>query len=57
MHWIAGLHCADAFVLPDNPPARADSLGNPQFAATFVPGGVDDYYMPEVLAPAPQRYG
>ncbi|RYP92917.1 hypothetical protein DL770_000967 [Monosporascus sp. CRB-9-2] len=27
----------------------------PQFAATFVPGGVDDYYLPEVIAPAPQR--
>ncbi|KAK9777647.1 hypothetical protein SCAR479_05695 [Seiridium cardinale] len=27
----------------------------PQFGATFYPGGVDDYYMPEVLAPAPQR--
>ncbi|KAH9431705.1 hypothetical protein MCOR02_008992 [Pyricularia oryzae] len=23
--------------------------------ATFVPGGGDDYYMPEVIAPAPQR--
>ncbi|OHE98514.1 hypothetical protein CORC01_06135 [Colletotrichum orchidophilum] len=27
----------------------------PQFGATFVPGGFDDYYMPEVVAPAPQR--
>ncbi|KAH7018192.1 LOW QUALITY PROTEIN: uncharacterized protein B0I36DRAFT_335461 [Microdochium trichocladiopsis] len=27
----------------------------PQFGATFYPGGVDDYYMPEVIAPAPQR--
>ncbi|KAK3903158.1 hypothetical protein C8A05DRAFT_43571 [Staphylotrichum tortipilum] len=27
----------------------------PEFGATFVPGGFDDYYMPEVLAPAPQR--
>ncbi|KAK1673097.1 hypothetical protein BDP55DRAFT_232233 [Colletotrichum godetiae] len=27
----------------------------PQFGATFVPGGFDDYYMPEVIAPAPQR--
>ncbi|KAL2751908.1 hypothetical protein ACRALDRAFT_1053245 [Sodiomyces alcalophilus JCM 7366] len=26
----------------------------PQFAATFVPG-TDDYYMPEVVAPSPQR--
>ncbi|KAL1858009.1 hypothetical protein Daus18300_010121 [Diaporthe australafricana] len=27
----------------------------PQFAATFVPGGYDDYSMPEMYAPAPQR--
>ncbi|KAH8887030.1 HCP-like protein [Thozetella sp. PMI_491] len=27
----------------------------PQLGATFVPGGFDDYYMPEVIAPAPQR--
>ncbi|KAJ0166603.1 Chitin synthase regulatory factor 4 [Colletotrichum tanaceti] len=27
----------------------------PQFGATFVPGGFDDYYMPEVVAPSPQR--
>ncbi|PNY30006.1 Chitin synthase regulatory factor 4 [Tolypocladium capitatum] len=27
----------------------------PQFGATFVPGGVDDYYLPEVVAPSPQR--
>ncbi|KAL2151614.1 hypothetical protein VTH82DRAFT_6712 [Thermothelomyces myriococcoides] len=26
-----------------------------QFGATFVPGGQDDYYLPEVVAPAPQR--
>ncbi|KAI0857518.1 hypothetical protein F4860DRAFT_353196 [Xylaria cubensis] len=26
----------------------------PQFGATFYPGGVDDYLMPEVLAPLPQ---
>ncbi|AEO60262.1 hypothetical protein MYCTH_2309360 [Thermothelomyces thermophilus ATCC 42464] len=26
-----------------------------QFGATFIPGGQDDYYMPEVVAPAPQR--
>ncbi|KAI2602665.1 hypothetical protein GGR54DRAFT_644773 [Hypoxylon sp. NC1633] len=25
------------------------------FGATFYPGGADDYYMPEVVAPAPQR--
>ncbi|KAL2024737.1 hypothetical protein VTK56DRAFT_5558 [Thermocarpiscus australiensis] len=27
----------------------------PQLGATFVPGGYDDYYMPEVVSPAPQR--
>ncbi|KAI0404096.1 hypothetical protein F4802DRAFT_264475 [Xylaria palmicola] len=27
----------------------------PQFGATFYPGGVDDFLMPEVLAPLPQR--
>ncbi|KAK4240725.1 hypothetical protein C8A03DRAFT_31110 [Achaetomium macrosporum] len=27
----------------------------PELGATFVPGGYDDYYMPEVVAPAPQR--
>ncbi|KAK3346310.1 hypothetical protein B0T25DRAFT_571454 [Lasiosphaeria hispida] len=27
----------------------------PQLGATFVPGGNDDFYMPEVIAPAPQR--
>ncbi|KAK0648775.1 hypothetical protein B0T16DRAFT_119514 [Cercophora newfieldiana] len=27
----------------------------PRLGATFVPGGFDDYYMPEVIAPAPQR--
>lgn len=27
----------------------------PQLGATFVPGGYDDFYMPEVIAPAPQR--
>ncbi|KAG6004342.1 hypothetical protein E4U21_001155 [Claviceps maximensis] len=26
-----------------------------QFGATFVPGGLDDFYMPPVVAPAPQR--
>ncbi len=28
----------------------------PQLGATFVPGGFDDYYMPEVVAPSPQRF-
>ncbi|KAI0880441.1 uncharacterized protein GGS22DRAFT_174875 [Annulohypoxylon maeteangense] len=27
----------------------------PNFGATFYPGGSDDYYMPEVVAPSPQR--
>lgn len=28
----------------------------PDLSATFVPSGFDDYYMPEVVSPAPQRY-
>ncbi|GFP60101.1 chitin synthase regulatory factor 4 [Trichoderma asperellum] len=28
----------------------------PQLGATFVPGSDDDYFMPEVVAPSPQRY-
>ncbi len=28
----------------------------PQLGATFTPGGVDDFYMPEVISPAPQRW-
>lgn len=48
-------HSNNLLVLTDNIPARGASLENPQFAATFVPGGFDDYYMPEVIAPAPQR--
>ncbi|KAI4142811.1 MAG: hypothetical protein LQ341_003103 [Variospora aurantia] len=27
----------------------------PQLGATFLPGGMDDFYMPEVVSPAPQR--
>ncbi|KAL7619946.1 hypothetical protein AAE478_010493 [Parahypoxylon ruwenzoriense] len=27
----------------------------PNLGATFYPGGADDYYMPEVVAPSPQR--
>ncbi|KAI9758527.1 MAG: regulatory particle non-ATPase [Chaenotheca gracillima] len=27
----------------------------PQVGATFYPGGSDDFYMPEVISPAPQR--
>lgn len=38
------------------PPHKDESFDNmPRLGATFVPGGFDDYYMPEVLAPAPQR--
>jgi hypothetical protein len=36
-------------------PTRSVSNDMPQFAATFVPGGYDDYSMPEMYAPAPQR--
>ncbi|KAI9820890.1 MAG: hypothetical protein M1832_003523 [Thelocarpon impressellum] len=36
-----------------NPNGRQGSL--PQVRATFTPGGVDDFYMPEVISPAPQR--
>ncbi|KAJ4415604.1 hypothetical protein N0V82_007238 [Gnomoniopsis sp. IMI 355080] len=27
----------------------------PQFSSTFIPGGHDDYHMPEMYAPSPQR--
>lgn len=50
-----GIPCAYHPVVHPDHPARGESLENPQFAATFVPGGFDDYYMPEVIAPAPQR--
>ncbi|KAI9888995.1 MAG: hypothetical protein M1814_006053 [Vezdaea aestivalis] len=34
----------------------SNNHGNPpQLGATFVPGGFDDFYMPEVISPAPQR--
>lgn len=36
-------------------PQDKDLDDMPQFGATFYPGGVDDFYMPEVVAPAPQR--
>lgn len=26
-----------------------------QLGATFTPGGSDDFYLPEVISPAPQR--
>jgi TPR repeat protein len=28
---------------------------NPKLGATFYPGGLDDFYMPEVISPSPQR--
>ncbi|KAM5341662.1 hypothetical protein ACJ41O_014693 [Fusarium nematophilum] len=34
---------------------KNDMAPPPQLGATFVPGGFDDYYMPEVVAPSPQR--
>ncbi|KAK3384821.1 hypothetical protein B0H63DRAFT_471704 [Podospora didyma] len=37
------------------PPVKQPADNMPQLGATFVPGGFDDYYMPEVIAPAPQR--
>ena len=33
---------------------RHEPLDMPSFGATYVPGA-DDFYMPEVVAPAPQR--
>ncbi|CRK23337.1 hypothetical protein BN1723_012947, partial [Verticillium longisporum] len=35
--------------------AHASAPDMPQLGATFVPSGFDDYYMPEVVAPSPQR--
>ncbi|KAF7562132.1 hypothetical protein G7046_g2014 [Stylonectria norvegica] len=37
------------------PKPTPNDMAPPQLAATFVPGGFDDYYMPEVVAPSPQR--
>lgn len=37
------------------PPQRSVSNEMSQFTATFVPGGHDDYQMPEMYAPSPQR--
>ncbi len=39
----------------DQPQTHDESLDMPRLGATFVPGGYDDYYMPEVVAPSPQR--
>lgn len=38
-----------------DPSQRNVSYEMPQFAATFVPGGHDDFQMPEMYAPLPQR--
>jgi hypothetical protein len=32
------------------------SSSQPQLGATFYPGGQDDFYIPELISPAPQRY-
>ncbi|OTA99959.1 hypothetical protein M426DRAFT_246555 [Hypoxylon sp. CI-4A] len=40
---------------PHQPQTSEDDFDMPNFGATFFPGGADDYYMPEVVAPAPQR--
>lgn len=36
----------------------ADSGGyqEPKLGATFYPGGQDDFLMPELISPSPQRY-
>jgi hypothetical protein len=35
----------------------SDSPGlAPQLGASYYPGGFDDYYMPELISPSPQRY-
>ncbi|KAJ9273774.1 hypothetical protein DTO212C5_53 [Paecilomyces variotii] len=35
--------------------SRPYGRGQPRLGATFYPGGQDDYYMPEVISPSPQR--
>ncbi|KAI9876081.1 MAG: hypothetical protein M1830_007385 [Pleopsidium flavum] len=35
--------------------SNQQGYSQPQLGATFYPGGVDDFYMPEVISPAPQR--
>lgn len=37
------------------PPVQQYS-GHPSVGATFVPGGSDDFYLPEVVSPKPKRY-
>ncbi len=34
---------------------RGQRQPHAQLGATFYPGGIDDFYMPEVVSPAPQR--
>ncbi|KAI0848827.1 hypothetical protein F5Y00DRAFT_262300 [Daldinia vernicosa] len=40
---------------PLQPQTSEDDFEMPNVGATFYPGGMDDYYMPEVIAPSPQR--
>ncbi|KAL2009244.1 hypothetical protein VTN00DRAFT_7438 [Thermoascus crustaceus] len=35
--------------------SRPVGRGQPRLGATFYPGGADDFYMPEVISPSPQR--
>jgi hypothetical protein len=48
------LPCADGQA--PHPPTDMAHQRAPELGATFVPGGWDDYSMPEVVAPSPQRY-
>ncbi|KAI0106346.1 hypothetical protein F4776DRAFT_646224 [Hypoxylon sp. NC0597] len=45
----------EVVVGPHQPQTSEDDFEMPNFGATFYPGGTDDYYMPEVVAPSPQR--
>lgn len=36
---------------------RPPQGGQQRLGATWYPGGQDDFYMPEVISPSPQRYG
>ncbi|KAJ5885300.1 Chitin synthase activator (Chs3) [Penicillium taxi] len=40
---------------PQNRPPQGPGRGQTQVGATWYPGGQDDFYMPEVISPAPQR--
>jgi len=51
--WRGTLLTSFASVHADTQRNQSDMA--PQLGATFVPGGFDDYYMPEVVAPSPQR--